>query len=146
MYGQNNDINGFDQRIEKLIGQLTLEEKASLCSGRDDWSTQPIERLDIPWIWMADGPHGLRRAPATNKPGYGDQHPATCYPTASALAATWDLELISQVGEHMAKEAHALGVNMILGPGHHDPIFRFENLTEKSLHSLLSFQNATAPD
>jgi beta-glucosidase len=105
------------EKIEGLIGQLTLEEKAALCSGRDDWSTQPIERLDIPWIWMADGPHGLRRAPATNQPGYGDQLPATCFPTASALAATWDPELISKVGEYLGRECQALDVNVLLGPG-----------------------------
>ena len=68
----------FSGKIELLIDQLTLEEKAALCSGRDDWSTQPVERLDIPWIWVSDGPHGLRRAPETNKPGYGDQ-PGSAY-------------------------------------------------------------------
>jgi beta-glucosidase len=106
-----------EKKIEKLIGQMTLEEKASLCSGRDDWSTQPIERLDIPWIWVADGPHGLRRAPKTNVPGYGDQLPATCFPTASALAATWDLDLIYQVGQALGVECQANDVNVLLGPG-----------------------------
>ncbi len=104
-------------KINQLISQLTLEEKVSLCSGRDDWSTQPIERLDIPWIWMADGPHGLRRAPATNKAGYGDQHPATCFPTASALSATWDVDLIYNVGQALGDECQALDVNVLLGPG-----------------------------
>lgn len=104
-------------KINQLISQLTLEEKVSLCSGRDDWSTQPIERLDIPWIWMADGPHGLRRAPATNKAGYGDQHPATCFPTASALSATWDVDLIYKVGQALGEECQALDVNVLLGPG-----------------------------
>lgn len=106
-----------EKKIESLIGQMTLEEKASLCSGRDDWSTQPIERLDIPWIWVADGPHGLRRAPKTNVPGYGDQLPATCFPTASALAATWDLDLIYQVGQALGVECQANHVNVLLGPG-----------------------------
>ena len=104
-------------RVEQLVAQLTLEEKASLCSGRDDWSTQPIARLDIPWIWMSDGPHGLRRAPATNKAGYGDQLPATCFPTASALAATWDVDLINQVGVALGEECQAQNVNILLGPG-----------------------------
>lgn len=106
-----------EKKIESLIGQMTLEEKASLCSGRDDWSTQAIERLDIPWIWVADGPHGLRRAPKTNVPGYGDQLPATCFPTASALAATWDLDLIYQVGQALGVECQANHVNVLLGPG-----------------------------
>lgn len=104
-------------KIDYLIAEMTLEEKVSLCSGRDDWSTQPIERLDIPWIWMSDGPHGLRRAPKTNMAGYGDQLPATCFPTASGLAATWDVNLVQQVGEHLGKECQALDVNILLGPG-----------------------------
>ncbi len=111
---QNENIK---EKVELLVSQMTLEEKVSLCSGRDDWSTEPIERLNIPWIWMADGPHGLRRAPATNKAGYGDQHPATCFPTASALSASWDTDLIYQVGEALGEECQALGVNVLLGPG-----------------------------
>jgi len=114
---KSNTDSALPERIDQLISQLTLEEKASLCSGRDDWSTQPVERLDIPWIWLADGPHGLRRAPATNVPGYGDQLPATCFPTASALAATWDLDLVKQVGEMLGSECQALDVNVLLGPG-----------------------------
>jgi len=104
-------------KVDKALAELTLEEKASLCSGRDDWSTQSIERLDIPWIWVSDGPHGLRRAPATNKAGYGDQLPATCFPTASALAATWDVNLIYKVGQALGDECQALDVNVLLGPG-----------------------------
>ncbi len=112
-----NSEKQINQKVETLVKELTLEEKASLCSGRDDWSTEPIERLDIPWIWVADGPHGLRRAPATNKPGYGDQLPATCFPTASALAATWDLDLIYNVGVALGEECQAIDVNVLLGPG-----------------------------
>ena len=104
-------------KIDKLIEQLTIEEKVALCSGRDDWSTMPIERLDIPWIWLSDGPHGIRRAPATNKPGYGDQLPATCFPTASALAASWDIDLVYKVGQTLGEECQALDVNVLLGPG-----------------------------
>ncbi len=85
---KTDNENEIERKVEQLVKELTLEEKVALCSGRDDWSTQPIERLDIPWIWLSDGPHGLRRAPATNKAGYGDQLPAVCFPTASALAAT----------------------------------------------------------
>lgn len=114
---QHADMEKINQQVEQLIPQLTLEEKASLCSGRDDWSTKPVERLDIPWIWVADGPHGLRRAPKTNVPGYGDQLPATCFPTASALAATWDTNLIYRVGQALGQECQALDVNVLLGPG-----------------------------
>ena len=116
MNAQNYDKE-LETKINEIISELTLEEKASLCSGRDDWSTQPIERLNIPWIWLSDGPHGLRRAPATNKAGYGDQHPATCFPTASALAASWDTDLIYSVGQSLGVECQTLGVNVLLGPG-----------------------------
>lgn len=105
------------QKIEKLIKELTLEEKASLCAGKDVWGTQEIERLNIPSIWLADGPHGVRRAPATDKWGYGDQHPSTCFPTASAMAASWDLDLMYKVGEALGEECQAQGVQVLLGPG-----------------------------
>lgn len=105
------------KKIDKLVSQMTLEEKALLTSGRDAWSTQPIERLDIPYIWMADGPHGLRRAPTTDTWGYGNQAPATCFPTASALSASWDMDLIHEVGAALGVESNALGVDLLLGPG-----------------------------
>jgi len=105
------------ERVDRLVSQLTLEEKASLTSGRDPWSTKPIERLGIPSIWLSDGPHGLRRAPTTDTWGYGDQAPATCFPTASSLSATWDRALIEEVGRALGREAQALGVNVLLGPG-----------------------------
>jgi beta-glucosidase len=114
---ETNNKTEIDIKVEQLVKELTLEEKVALCSGRDDWSTQPIERLDIPWIWLSDGPHGLRRAPATNKAGYGDQLPAVCFPTASALAATWDVDLIYKVGQALGEECQALDVNVLLGPG-----------------------------
>ena len=107
----------FEQEAERLVAQLTLEEKASLTSGRDAWSTRPIDRLAIPYIWVADGPHGLRRAPSTDTWGYGDQAPATCFPTASALAASWDVDLLYRTGQALGGEAQALGVNVLLGPG-----------------------------
>ena len=106
-----------DETISRLLSQMTLEEKVLLTSGRDAWSTQPIDRLDIPFIWVADGPHGLRRAPSTDTWGYGDQLPATCFPTASALSATWDVALLREVGAALGQEARALGVNVLLGPG-----------------------------
>jgi beta-glucosidase len=106
-----------EENIERLLARMTLEEKVMLTSGRDAWSTQPIPRLGIPYIWMADGPHGLRRAPSTDTWGYGDQLPATCFPTASALSATWDVALLREVGAALGREASALGVNLLLGPG-----------------------------
>ena len=111
------DKEKLEAQAQRLLTQLTLEEKVSLTSGRDAWSTQPIDRLSIPYIWVADGPHGLRRAPSTDTWGYGDQAPATCFPTASALSATWDVDLLNQTGQALGEEAQALGVNVLLGPG-----------------------------
>lgn len=119
----NGRVNGLshekelDLKIDQLVLEMTLEEKAALLSGRDDWSTKPVERLGIPWVWMSDGPHGLRRAPSTDKPGFGDQLPSTCFPTASALSASWDRELLYKVGEILGDECQALNVNILLGPG-----------------------------
>ena len=106
-----------EQRIKDLIGKMTLEEKASLCSGNDSWTTKSIDRLGIPSIWLSDGPHGLRRAPVSGSNGFGDQLPATCFPTASALAATWNTDLIYQVGQTIGDECQAQNVHVLLGPG-----------------------------
>jgi len=101
----------------KLVEQLTLEEKSLLCVGRDFWTTYPIERLNIPSVWMADGPHGLRKSLSSEAGGLGNSEPATCFPTASALASSWDPELILQLGVAIGIEAQTQGVQFILGPG-----------------------------
>jgi len=106
------------KNIEKLIGQMTLEEKASLCSGRDFWHLKGIERLGIPSIMVTDGPHGLRKqAGDSDHVGLFDSVPATCFPTASALAATWNREIVYQVGEALGEECREENVGVILGPG-----------------------------
>jgi beta-glucosidase len=95
------------------ISQLTLEEKAALCVGMNAWETVPVERLGIPSITMSDGPHGLRRTPGIASKSL----PATCFPTASALASSWDIELVHELGQALADECIALGVDILLGPG-----------------------------
>ncbi|MBB6481612.1 beta-glucosidase [Spirochaeta isovalerica] len=105
------------KKAEELCSQLTLEEKISMTAGKDPWSTVPVDRLGIPWIWLADGPHGLRRAPVTTEMGYGDQLPATCFPTASALAASWDRDLLEEVGQALGRECRQQNVDVLLGPG-----------------------------
>jgi beta-glucosidase len=102
------------QKIKDIIAQLTLEEKASLCSGLNNWQSKPIERLNIPSIYMTDGPHGLRREADD---GFGNSQPATCFPTASCLASTWNRELMFEVGESIGEECQVQGVQIILGPG-----------------------------
>jgi beta-glucosidase len=104
--------------IKKLISQMTIEEKASMCSGLDFWHLKGIERLGIPSILATDGPHGLRKQKGkANQAGLRDTVPAVCFPTASALAATWDRDLIYQVGVALGEECRAEGVGVILGPG-----------------------------
>ena len=100
--------------IPTLLSKLTLEEKAALCSGLDNWRTNPIERLGIPSIMMTDGPHGLRREKGE---GFGNSLEATCFPTAVALASTWNTDLIQEVGAAIGRECQAQGVQILLGPG-----------------------------
>lgn len=102
--------------IETILAQLTLEEKAALCTGATIWTTVAIERLGVPAMVMTDGPHGVRRS-ADLAQIAAQSLPATCFPTASCLAATWDRDLVRQVGEALGQEARALGVNVLLGPG-----------------------------
>ncbi len=104
--------------IEQILSQLTLEEKASLCSGRDFWHTKAIERLGIPGVMMCDGPHGLRK-----QVGEGDHLginvsiETNCYPTASALANSFDREVLRTLGTALGQECQAEDVAMLLGPG-----------------------------
>lgn len=106
------------KNIKNLITQMTLEEKASLCSGLDFWHLKGVERLDIPSIMVTDGPHGLRKqAGDSDHVGLNESVPATCFPTASALAASWNRDLIYQVGEALGEECQQEKVGVILGPG-----------------------------
>ncbi|QRN93024.1 glycoside hydrolase family 3 C-terminal domain-containing protein [Archangium violaceum] len=104
----------YKARAQELVSQMTLEEKALLLSGNGAWTTHPIARLGIPSIFMTDGPHGLRKAQGLN---ISESVPATCFPTASSLASTWNTELIQQVGAAMARECQANDVQLLLGPG-----------------------------
>ena len=103
--------------IEKVLSSLTLEEKASLCSGMDFWHTQEIPRLDIPAVMVSDGPNGLRKEEVTDNLGVCGSVEAICFPTASAMACSFDRDLIHQVGEALGEECQAEGVSVLLGPG-----------------------------
>jgi beta-glucosidase len=103
-------------KITELIHKMTLEEKAALCTGATAWTTTPIERLGVPELFVSDGPHGVRREVKRHTLG-GESLPATCFPTASCLASTWDVDLIYEMGQALAEECIALKVDVILGPG-----------------------------
>ena len=103
---------------EELIGRLTLREKADLLTGKDFWQTQEVEREGIPSIFLSDGPHGLRRqASKADHLGLNPSIPATCYPTAAAMANSWNEALGEQLGAALGEEASSLNVNVLLGPG-----------------------------
>jgi beta-glucosidase len=105
-------------KASSLLAELTLEEKASLCLGSDFWHTAPVERLGIPAVMVSDGPHGLRRQPEQgDHVGISDSVPATCFPTACALASSWNPRLVRRVGEALGREARVQGVAVVLGPG-----------------------------
>ncbi|MBP1917618.1 beta-glucosidase family protein [Youngiibacter multivorans] len=102
----------------ELIRLMTLEEKASLMSGENFWMSKKIDRLSIPTISFADGPNGVRsQTDQVDHLGLNPGKPSTCYPTASAMASSWDTELAETVGQALGEEASAQGINVLLGPG-----------------------------
>jgi beta-glucosidase len=104
--------------IQEIISNMTLEEKASLCSGLDFWHTRGIERLGIPSIMVTDGPHGLRKQnEGSDHLGIFDSVPATCFPSAVGLASSWNKELVNKVGVALGEECQAENVGVLLGPG-----------------------------
>jgi beta-glucosidase len=106
------------EKAAALVEKMSLEEKASLCSGRDFWFLKGISRLDLPPVMVTDGPHGLRKqAGEADHLGINQSVPATCFPTASATACSFDRALLEAVGAAMGEECRAESVAVILGPG-----------------------------
>ncbi|MFI6818824.1 glycoside hydrolase family 3 C-terminal domain-containing protein [Nonomuraea sp. NPDC050328] len=103
---------------DRVLARLTLAERASLTSGQSLWLTQAIDRAGVPSITLSDGPHGVRRQPAGGD-HLGVEHslPATCFPPAVALGSSWDADLVRRVGEALGREARAMDVQVLLGPG-----------------------------
>lgn len=105
-------------KYQDIISQMSLEEKCYMFSGKDFWLTRSVERVGIKSIMLADGPHGVRK-----QEGAGDQlgiHgslPATCFPTAAAIANSWDASLGEEIGRCIGEEAASQGVGVLLGPG-----------------------------
>lgn len=106
------------KRASEILQTLTLEEKASLCQGATFWLTKEIAGKGIPEIMMTDGPHGLRKQTGeTDHLGVNKSVPATCFPSAAALASSWDRELLEKIGQALGEECLAEQVSILLGPG-----------------------------
>jgi len=105
-----------DMNIDIIMKELTLEEKASLCSGLDFWHTKPVERLDIPSVMVSDGPHGLRKN-VEDSENPNESIKAVCFPTASALACSFDRTLLETLGKAIGEECQHERLAVALGPG-----------------------------
>ncbi len=106
------------KKIQEIIRKMTLEDKIRLCSGASFWETEKMEQYGIPSFFMSDGPHGLRTQKGeADHLGINTSEKATCFPTASASAASWNPKLLKEMGEAIGEEALSLGVDVVLGPG-----------------------------
>ncbi|HKL74347.1 MAG TPA: glycoside hydrolase family 3 C-terminal domain-containing protein [Clostridia bacterium] len=105
--------------IKSIVSKLTLEEKCALCSGITNWRTTPILSQDIPSVFVADGPHGMRKEVQNVDVAniMQQSEPSTCFPPAVTLASTWDVNLVNKVGKELAEEAIDQNVDVVLGPG-----------------------------
>ncbi len=104
-------------KIKELVAQMTIEEKASFCVGKDFWHVQGLERLNIPSVMLTDGPHGLRKQGGSGDHlGLGSSNPAICFPAGCATASSFDPEIAELVGTELGKLCQAEDVSTILGP------------------------------
>lgn len=103
--------------VKALVSQMTLEEKAGLCSGLDFWHTKPVERLNVPAVMVSDGPHGLRKQDEkADHLGVNESIKAVCMPAACATAASFDRELIGKMGEAIGESCQHERLGVVLGP------------------------------
>ena len=103
--------------IDRLMAELTTEEKAALVSGTDFMYTNPVPRLGIPSLCMSDGPHGLRKQIGSGDNGISQSEIATAFPTAACTASGWNPENTRKMGAAIAEECRHYGVHVLLGPG-----------------------------
>lgn len=99
--------------IDEIMEQMTTEEKVMLMQAKNSWQLNGVERLGVPEVVLTDGPHGVRYVPE----GSQSAHPATAMPAESILSASWDLQLVEEVGRLLGQECREIGVNILLGPG-----------------------------
>ena len=110
--------SAIDVKYAEIIQQLTLEQKCALLSGAATFKSRALPQYGIPEIWLSDGPHGLRKqAGPADHLGQNPSEPATCFPTASAVASSWDPALGEEIGRALGAEAAAQDVAVVLGPG-----------------------------
>ena len=103
--------------LKKIVSQMTLEEKAGMCSGLDFWHLKHVERLGIPEVMVSDGPHGLRKQDDKGDHlGMNDSIKAVCFPPAALSACSFDRKLVEEMGKTIGKEAQANDVSIVLGP------------------------------
>lgn len=106
-----------ERNVKEIVSQMTLEEKAGMCSGKDFWHLKSVERLGIPEVMVTDGPHGLRKqAENADHLGINESIKAVCFPTACATACSFDRELLEEMGSALGKECQAENVSVLLGP------------------------------
>lgn len=116
--GQRDNLTDRQSADHSCARELTLEERAQLLAGESHWKTHAAPSADIPSLFLSDGPHGLRKQEgAQDCMGIAESRPATCFPTASALACSFDPELVERVGAAIGEEARRQGVDVVLGPG-----------------------------
>ncbi|MET8976368.1 glycoside hydrolase family 3 C-terminal domain-containing protein [Streptomyces sp. NPDC004539] len=100
------------------LSGLSLEQKAALLAGQDFWSTHPVPQAGLPSVVLTDGPHGVRRQVGEfDHMGIYESLPSTCFPPAVAVGSSWDPEVAARIGAAVGREARALGVHVVLGPG-----------------------------
>lgn len=103
--------------VKAIVKQMTLEEKAGMCSGKDFWRLKSVERLGIPEVMVSDGPHGLRKqSDQADHLGVNDSIKAVCFPTACVTACSFDRDLLRKLGETIGDECQEENVSVILGP------------------------------
>ena len=106
-----------ERNLKELISQMTLEEKAGMCSGLDFWHLKGVERLGIPSVMVSDGPHGLRKQDdKADHLGINDSIKAVCFPPAVLSACSYDRKLLEKLGEVVGDEAQAKNLSVVLGP------------------------------
>ena len=104
--------------IEKILQQMTLEDKIAFCSGENFWETKKYEKYGFPSLFMCDGPHGLRKQEnVADMLGVNESRKATCFPAEVTTAGSWNPELLAEIGAAIGEEAREQGVGLVLGPG-----------------------------